>query len=101
MRFGSRGFPCGKRYRRGTEEKEKKLGWRKRKEERTRSAKKARGRGTLVEMAMERGRTGVAGYRTRGGFHGGVTSSYVVGGYTITMQAEKPISTPPAEAGSD
>jgi len=39
-----RGFPCGKRYRRGTEEKEKKTDRRKRKKERTRSAKETRKR---------------------------------------------------------
>lgn len=33
------------------------------------------GRRAAVDMAVKRGRTGVAGYRTRGGFHGGEVGS--------------------------
>jgi len=52
-----RGFPCGKRYRRGTEEKEKAvLGRRERRKGRVGAGGEKEGR-AVVEMAVERGRT--------------------------------------------
>lgn len=57
--------------------KKKKTGWRKRKKERTRSAKKARKRDgeRRWKWRWSEARTGVAGYRARGGFHGGEVGS--------------------------